>query len=179
MTNGTIEDQEREVREVLSKLQNAVYQAGENNTELFKRALTWLGYWINQDGVKPIKNKTYVIRKLEAPTHAKELKSFSGSIQLLSKFTNNFSKETDRLRRLLKKDTNWERTRKINDDFQRLKLEITGAPCLAHFDLKKDNYITTDACNTGLGAKPRQKEGEVFMAIAIAGRFLTDYEKTL
>ena len=56
VTNGSIEDHEREVREVLTKLQNAGYRASERKTELFKKELTWLGYYINQEGVKPIKN---------------------------------------------------------------------------------------------------------------------------
>ena len=53
------------------------------------------------------------------------------------------------MRRLLKKDTIWEWTKEINDNFEQLKKEITDAPCLAHFDPKKDNFITIDACNTG------------------------------
>ena len=39
----------------------------------------------------------------------------------------------------------------MNEDFENLKKEITEAPGLAHFDPKKDNYVTTDASNTGLG----------------------------
>ena len=60
---------------------------------------------------------------------------------------------------------------------RKIKKEITEAPCLAHFDPKKDNYVTTDACNTGLGATLLQKEGEVFRAIAFASKCLTDCEK--
>ena len=56
VTNGSIEDHEKEVREVLIKLQNAGYRANEKKTELFKKELTWLGYFINQSGVKPIKD---------------------------------------------------------------------------------------------------------------------------
>ena len=37
VTNGSIEDQEIEVREVLKKLQNAGYRASEKKTELFKK----------------------------------------------------------------------------------------------------------------------------------------------
>ena len=55
--------------------------------------------------------------------------------------------------------------------------EITEAPCLAHFDPKRDNYITNDACNTGLGATLWQKEGEVFRPVAFASRISTDCEK--
>ena len=177
VTNGSIEDHEKEVREVLIKLQNAGYRASEKKTELFKKELTWLGYFINQSGVKPIKDKTEAITKLAAPKNVKELKSFLGSIQHLSKFINNLSKKTDRMRKLLKKDVKWEWTAEVDEDFEKLKKEITEAPCLAHFDPKRDNYITTDACNTGLGATLWQKEGVVFRPVAFASRFLTDCEK--
>ena len=81
------------------------------------------------------------------------------------------------MRRLLKNGIKWEWTKKINDDFEQLKKEITEAPCLAHFDPKKDNFITTDACITGLGATLWQREGKTFRPVAFASRFLTDCEK--
>ena len=81
VTNGTIDEHEREVREVLTKLQNGRYRASERKTELFKQEITWLGYHINQSGVKPIKDKTEAITKLKAPKNAKELKSFLDSKQ--------------------------------------------------------------------------------------------------
>ena len=43
VTNGTIDEHERYVREVLNKLQNARYRASEKKTELCKQELTWLG----------------------------------------------------------------------------------------------------------------------------------------
>ena len=162
VTNGTIDERKQEVREVLNKLQNAGCRAREKKTELFKQELTWLGYHINQSGVKPIKDKTEAITKLSAPKKAKELKSFLGSIQHLSKFKNNLSNKTDRMRKLLKKETRRDWTPEIDEDFEILKKEITESPCLAHFDPKKDNYVTTDACNTGLGATLWQKEIETF-----------------
>ena len=33
-------------------------------------------------------------------------------------------------------------------------------------------------CNTGLGATPSQKEGEVFKPVAFASKFLTDCENS-
>ena len=93
VTNGNIEDHEKEVREVLTNLQNAGYRASEKKTELFKKELTWLGYYVNQNDVKSIRDKTEAITKLEAPKTVKELKSFLGSVQHLSKFINNLSKK--------------------------------------------------------------------------------------
>ena len=91
--------------------------------EFFKQGITWLGYHINQSGVKAIKDKTEAITKLKAPKNAKELKSFLGSTQHLSKFINNLSKKTDRMRRLLKKETRWHWTPEVNEDFENLKKE--------------------------------------------------------
>ena len=48
---------------------------------------------------------------------------------------------------------------------------------MAHFDPKKENYVTTDASNTGLGATLWQKEGEIVRPIAFASGFLTDCER--
>ena len=87
---------------------------------------------------------------------------FLGSIQQLSKFINIISKTIDR--------TN-EKT-EITEDFENLKTEITEAPILAHFDVKKDIYVTTDECNTVLGATVWQKEVEVFRPVVFATDFL-------
>ena len=101
VTNGTIDEHERKARKVLTKLQNAGYRASEKKTELFKQELTWLGYQINQNGVKPIKDKPAAKTKLSAPKNAKDFKSFLGSMKHLSKLINNLSKKTDRMRKLL------------------------------------------------------------------------------
>ena len=81
------------------------------------------------------------------------------------------------MRKFLKKDVKWDWTSEIDEDFKKLKKEITEAPCLAHFDPKRQNYITKDACNTGLGATFWQKEGETFRPVVFACGFLTDCEK--
>ena len=77
----------------------------------------------------------------------------------------------------MEQDTNWEWTTELNEDFETLKKEITEAPCLVHFDPKKDNYVTTDACKTGLAEEA--EEGEVFRTVAFASTFLTDCEKKM
>ena len=65
-----------------------------------------------------------------------------------------------------------------NTDFNSLKKELTTQPCLAHQKGNKENTVTTDACNTGLGRAlwQRQNNGE-WKAIAYASRYLNDAEK--
>ena len=100
VTNGNIEDHEKEVREVLIKLQNPRYRASERKTELFKKELTWLGYHIIQNGVKPIKDKREAITKLEAPKNVNELKSFLGSVNTCRNSLTIYRKKTDRMRKI-------------------------------------------------------------------------------
>ena len=66
VTNGTVEDHEQELREILSKLQDAGYRGSEQKAQLFKSELTWLRYYIDGIGVEPITNKTKAITKLKA-----------------------------------------------------------------------------------------------------------------
>ena len=47
------------------------------------------------------------IKNLKQPNNEKDLKSFLGAIQYLSKYINNLSAQTDSLRQLLKKDNEW------------------------------------------------------------------------
>ena len=55
VTNGTIEQHEDELREILSKLQDAGYRVSEKKTEIFKRELVWWGYHKNQNGEKRLR----------------------------------------------------------------------------------------------------------------------------
>ena len=82
------------------------------------------------------------------------------------------------MRQLLEKGTKWEWTEERNTDFKNLKKELTTQPCLAHYHGNKDNIVTTDASNTGLGIAlwQRQRNGEL-KSIAFASRYLNDAEK--
>ena len=82
------------------------------------------------------------------------------------------------MRKLLKKRTKWEWTTDRNSDFEKIKQELTTRPCLAHFNGRKENIVTTDACTTGLGVALWQKQGNgELKPIAYASRCLNDAEK--
>ena len=58
---------------------------------------------IDQNGIRPLQDKLKAIQELKDPKNEKELKSFLGAIQYLSKYIENLSTQTDLLRQLLKK----------------------------------------------------------------------------
>ena len=141
-----------ELTDVLSKLENVGYRLSESKSELFKTKTEWIGHKIDQNGIRPLQDKLLAIKNLQKPENEKELKSFLGAIQYLSKYIENLSAQTDVLRQLLKKGNDWIWTEEHTEAFENLKQKITEIPCLAHCNSNYPNIITTDASTKGLGA---------------------------
>ena len=143
---------------MLTKLENTGYRLSESKSEFFKTEIEWIGHKIDQNGIRPLQDKLLAIKELKEPKNEKELKSFSGAIQYLSKYIENISAQTDILRQLLKKDNNWNWTTEHTKVFENLKQKITEIPCLAHYNSDYPNIITTDASTKGLGATLWQEQ---------------------
>ena len=180
VTKGSKEQHKKELAEVLTKLENAGYRLSENKSVLIKTEIEWIGHKIDQNGIRPLQDKLMAIKDLKQPNNEKELKSFLGAIQYMSKYIDNLSAQTDSLRQLLKKDTEWLWTEEHTRVFENLKQKITEIPCLAHYNSDYPNVITTDASTKGLGATlwQEQPDGKL-KPIGFASRFLSDTEKKI
>ena len=104
----------------------------EGKSEFFKTEIEWIGHKIDQNGIRPLQDKLLALKNLKQPNKEKELKSFLGAIQYLSKYIDNLSAQTDSLRQMLKKDTEWFWTEEHTRASENLKQKITEIPCLAH-----------------------------------------------
>ena len=180
VTRGDRKDHEKKLFDVLKKLENAGYRASEKKSEFFQNKIEWLGHEIDEDEIKPNKGKVKAILDLKHPGNRKQLKSFLGAIQYLAKFVPRLSERTDKLRKLLKKNTEWkwETEQQNENDFEMIKKRLTEEPALAHYAKDKDNIVTTDASKTGLEITLRQKQADgELKPIAFGSRFLNDSEK--
>ena len=104
VTRGSKQDHEKKLFDVLDKLEKAGYRASKKKSEFFMKETEWLGHEINENGIKPNDAKVEAILKLKPPEFTKDLKSFLGAIQYMAKFLPKLSEQTDRLRKLLKKN---------------------------------------------------------------------------
>ena len=138
--------------------------------------MKWLGHEIDEEGIKPNKEKVKAILDLKHPENPKQLKSFLGAIQYLAKILPRLSERTDKLRKLLKKNTECKWETEQQNDFE--KKMLTEEPALAHNAKDKDNIVSTDASKTGLGITlwQKQADGEL-KPIAFGSRLLIDSEK--
>ena len=103
VTKGSKQKHMEELIDVLTKMENAGYRLSESKSEFFKTEIEWIGHKIDQNGIRPLQDKLLAIKELKEPKNEKELKSFLGAIQYLSKYIENLSAQTDILRQLLKK----------------------------------------------------------------------------
>ena len=94
-TKGSKEQHEKELIDVLSRLENAGYRLSESKSEFFKTEIEWIGHKIDQNDIRPLPDKSMALKELKQPRNEKELKSFLGAIQYLSKYINNLSAQTD------------------------------------------------------------------------------------
>ena len=99
VTRGTKEQHTQKLESVLTKLENEGYKASKKKkSKFYQKETVWLGLTISQDGIRPNKEKTDAINKLNPPTNTKTLKSFLGAIQYFAKFIPNLSEKTDNMR---------------------------------------------------------------------------------
>ena len=159
-------------------MEDAGYRASERQSEFFLKSIKWLGHEIDEMGIKPNKEKVKAILELKHPENQEQLKSFLGGIQYLAKFLPRLSEKTDRLRKLLKKDSvlNWGKQQV--EEFNSIKEILTKEPCLAHYAKDRENIVTTDASKTGLGITllQKQSDGEI-KPIAFDSRYLNNSKK--
>ena len=162
----------------MRKLDEAGYRLHPKKCEFFKKEAEWVGHQTNQDEITQLQDKLEAITKINIPKNEKELKSFLGAIQYLSKYIKNLSAQADILRNLLKKQNEWIWTEEKTEAFNTLKKLITQLPCLAHYISNKENILTIDSSTKGLGATlwQKQKDGNLKL-VGFASRFLSDTEK--
>ena len=67
VTRGDRKDHEKKLFDVLKKLGNAGYRASEKKSEFFQNKIKWLGHEIDEDGIKPNKEKVKTILDLKHP----------------------------------------------------------------------------------------------------------------
>ena len=105
ITKGTIEKHEKEIDKTLNRLNEENLAISLHRCEFGLNEITWLGYKINAEGIKPTKRKTDAIIQLDNPKTPKQLRSFIGSIHHLIKFIPKLAKLSAPIRPLLSSST--------------------------------------------------------------------------
>lgn len=114
--------------------------------------ITYLGYVISQDAIKPDPNRIRSIADMPPPTTVPELRSFLGAINFYAKFVKTMHKLRAPLDELLKKDIPWSWNETCQQHFTKLKNIMSSDLLLTPYNPKLDIIVAGDASQHGIGA---------------------------
>ena len=107
------------------------------------------------------------ITEMPLPTCKKQVQSFIGMINYLSKFSVRLSEPVEPIRELSKEKVSFNWGPAHQYAFTMMKKEIAKTPVLAYYNPKKQTVLQTDASIKGLGACLLQEEWPVYFASKI------------
>ncbi|KAI1828762.1 hypothetical protein DTO006G1_9961 [Penicillium roqueforti] len=150
--SDTIEEHQRHVREVLSRLQKAGLQVALPKCEFSVTKTKFLGFIVSTEGIAVDPEKISVIQQWKIPTTVKGVQSFLGFCNFYRRFIQGYSAVSKPLHYLTRRDVVYHWSPQCEDAFQKLKKSLVEAPILRHYDPKLRTRVETDASNGVLGA---------------------------
>ena len=182
VSKGSVTEHNETVDKVLSRLDKEGFALKLSKCEFLKTKLAWLGFEIDETGVRPKHSKIEAVMALQPPKSLKQLRSFMGILNHMSRFIPNLQMQnhTEPLRPSLKADNKekffW--NEEGNNAFIKTLELIANITKMHHYDATKQCRIKCDASHKGLGAALEQElEPDNWVPIAFTSRFLNAAEQ--
>ena len=118
----------------------------------------FFGNTLSKDGLSPHMNKVKLIQAWPTPTNQKELQSFLGTVNYLSRFLPFLSDLRAPLQNLLKKGSELIWTNIHQQTFDQLKLHVSNDVKFNFYDCSKPLYVEVDTSKKGIGAVMLQED---------------------
>ncbi|XRB11143.1 reverse transcriptase [Pseudoscourfieldia marina] len=175
---ATYEEHVEAVRKVLVMLESSGLRAHPSKCRFGNDHMEFLGHKVGGKGISPEEAKVAAIKEMGEPENAKELRSQMGLFSYYRHFLPNMSAISEPLRKLLKKDVEWEWGEAQRTAMRQLKYLLSEPGVgLHHVDPDRPIYVHTDWSNYGMGACLGQigDDGREYMCACIS-RSLNDAE---
>ena len=140
-----IETHLQHIRIFFQRLREADLKLKNSKCNYFKTHVQYLGHLVSGKGIRLLPEKLDSIKKMPAPTTAKEIKQFLGLVGYYRKFIPRFADIARPMPNLTKQDTPFEWTVQCQAAFELLKEAIITSPILKYPDPKKGYTLFTDA----------------------------------
>ena len=136
---------------VLCALAEAGFTCNLKKCAFFRDEITFCGYKISREGVKPLSENVEAVLKAPEPKNVTELKSFLGMVNYYQNYLQSLSSISEPLHQLLRKGVVWNWGEEQSRVFGVIKKMLSESPLLVHFDPSLPIVVHTDASPYGLG----------------------------
>lgn len=167
------------LREVLQRFNEYGVIINAQKCGLAKERISILGYEVDENGIKPSKEKLDIINNLEKPSTEDKLHTFVGIVNYYNRFIPACSLMLAPLYKLFsqkkkcKKEIKW--TEEADRSFELAKKALNEV-CLAHPDTTKELSVMIDASDYGIGGVIQQLEEGNWRPIQYFARKLSKTE---
>lgn len=165
---------------VLQKIKHANLTINLEKCQFFRSRLKYLGYVVDNDGLRTDPEKVQAILQYPTPSNKKDVKRFLGTATWYRRFVPNFSTIAAPLNKLTSNKKNappFKWTNEADAAFLKLKECLVSAPVLSCPDYNLPFEVHTDASNVGVGAMLTQTINSREHPIAYMSRSLSASEQ--
>jgi hypothetical protein len=181
-TNGDEQQHKKHVRMVLEKLNEAKLIINKKKCLFNRKELTFLGFNISAQGIKPAPQKVEAIQSWPVPTNVQQVRQFIGLAQHYRRFIPGFAGIAAPLTDLTKGSGPKRRPVVWSDEcqksFELIKKKMMNAPVLMNPDMNKPFRIECDASDFAIGAVLLQEESkDIWKPLAFESKKLSQAER--
>lgn len=170
------EEHDQALKRVFDRLLEKNLTLNKGKCEFNKDQIEFYGFMFGKTGVSPDPKKVTAIQNMKTPTNVKEVRSFLGLTNYVSRFIADYANITKPLRDLTKSNVEWTWGPDQEAAFNRLKTELTGVKTMSYFNPNLETEVLVDASPFGIGAVLTQRDKHMSHIISYASRALTDVE---
>ncbi|XP_055590111.1 uncharacterized protein K02A2.6-like [Uranotaenia lowii] len=180
VTGRTVKEHLENLEQVLSKLKETGFVLNKTKCKFFKSGVSYLGHYIDSDGLHKDPEKVKSIIKLGVPKDVKEVRAFVGLVNYYAKFCPSLAQHLKPLYRLLQEEVKFRWSKECQEAFKAAKQILADDTVLAHYDRNLPVKLYSDASKEGIGAVivhvfPDGKERPVSFASRVFKKHESNY----
>ena len=162
---------------IFQRFREANLKLKPKKCELAKAEVTFLGYRVNAEEIRPEPTNVAKVLQWPVPQNVKEVRQFLGLAGYYRKSVHNFSTIAKPLNDLTKNESELIWTAKCQEAFDRLKQALTSPDVMSLPMDKGDFILDVDASNYGIGAVLSQIQDGKEKVVSYASRTMCNAEQ--